>query len=615
MFTLDKKFEKLPQELLENLQGNILKFHGRKYGFYLFIKFTKFQQQEVKKWIRELADRKITSAYRQVQDGKRRAVEPGFDGGLFVTLGLSYKGYTYLELRSIPSDYAFMKGMKKRARLLGDKKPSTESAYSDTIHAVLFIADDNREALNKYKKKLEKQLRKRKIGRILAAEQASVGKKDGKARLVDGFGFVHGLSSPVFTKDALKKYESQQKEASKVKNPLKTFNPYAHPEQLLVNDELTTLPCTYGSYLVFRKYNLDSPGFRKATQKLGKKLNKEVCNASDNAHGAELAAAYVMGRFKDGTPVTLFNKPQGGKKAKDNTFSFEDDKVGAKCPFHAHIRKMNPRNNLPEQVPYFPKLPIVRRGMNQKQGGTKTGFLFASFQGSIINQFEKLQINWGNTSWEPAGRTGVDILIGEKTKKVSFGLTPEEYVKYDVDHIRYRKDFAFPRKYGQHGNLPFDKDPAHYLFEPFESYIDMVGGEYFFMPSIPGLLALVDVSPPPSSNRPMMQRLQYIITRLWTCEKDLKDFKEDFRACMIAWLDVHMESFTEIIITEKKLRIDEIVRIEDGYVKAYLDISGKPKHLSDEEIWELSLEDFQQYNSLDFVAALVLFNPYFLVGW
>ena len=50
----------------------------------------------------------------------------------------------------------------------------------------------------------------------------------------------------------------------------------------------------------------------------------------------------VMGRFRDGTPVVLQSTP-GQYDPVPNNFNFEKDSLGLRCPFQAHIRRMNPR--------------------------------------------------------------------------------------------------------------------------------------------------------------------------------------------------------------------------------------------------------------------------------
>src|SRR5207245_2469018 len=58
-----------------------------------------------------------------------------------------------------------------------------------------------------------------------------------------------------------------------------------------------------------------------------------------------LTGALVVGRFKDGSPVTL--RPWDGLGPVNNFEYLAHDRVGNRCPFHAHIRKANQRGGEP----------------------------------------------------------------------------------------------------------------------------------------------------------------------------------------------------------------------------------------------------------------------------
>ncbi|MGB3182208.1 MAG: hypothetical protein WBB45_12510 [Cyclobacteriaceae bacterium] len=604
------------EQLYKNLQGNILKFHGRTYAYHLFIQFNQWQQHDAKEWIRRLAEKHITTTHDQIEHSRERRRNPSFDAGLFTSFALSYAGYTYLQLRVIPSDVAFMEGMSARKHLLGDKDEDMYLAYADDLHAFLLIADDSLETVEERKAEIEKELTENGLGRVAVAELGSVQKNaKGDVEMVNGFGYRDGISSPIYLEQEKYEYAEVQKDVAGVEDPLAIYDPGTELEEILVNDMLTREPDTFGSYCVFRKYELSTASFDKQVADIGKKLNEHAGKAEDDAYGMELAAAYMVGRFKDGTPVVKQDIPRGTLGAMDNTFDFKDDAYGARCPFHGHIRKMNPRKNLPDNEPYYPKATVTRRGMNQETDGAVTGLLFSCYQGSIINQFEKLQVAWGNISWEPAGRAGVDPIIGNEMETDDYALAPELSAKPDVGLVPYRQNYSFPNKYGKHSNLPFDLDRENYFHNDFRSHVRMVGGEYFYFPSVPGLKALKEVEAAQNTNTPMLQRLQYVITKLWTSEKNLENFKKDYRTCMNDWLGLHMQTYFKVIISYDPVEPKDVFEIKDGYVITHFDLSGKPGHLSDDEIRALSLDEFMKHNKLSLVTASVLFNPYFLMGW
>jgi deferrochelatase/peroxidase EfeB len=73
----------------------------------------------------------------------------------------------------------------------------------------------------------------------------------------------------------------------------------------------------------------------------------------------ELAGALVMGRHEDGTPVTV-QAADGLNRPITNNFNYDDD-PGVRCPFHAHIRKANPRTEETREH------RIARRGITYGQ--------------------------------------------------------------------------------------------------------------------------------------------------------------------------------------------------------------------------------------------------------
>src|SRR5688572_5257211 len=117
-----KNLQGNPWKPLENLQGNILRGHGRDRSVHIFLRFKTGQEPAVKKWIKELAER-LTSAQRQLDETEqyRRYRVPG---RLFVNFFLSAKGYEYLypeqkgKLRF--DDEAFLRGMKAAQHRLND---------------------------------------------------------------------------------------------------------------------------------------------------------------------------------------------------------------------------------------------------------------------------------------------------------------------------------------------------------------------------------------------------------------------------------------------------------------------------------------------------------------
>jgi hypothetical protein len=79
------------QKMLQHLQGNILKGHGRDYSVHLFLKF-RSEPRVVRDWVRAFGDRYVTSARRQLKETDEFRTY-GIPGGLFGNFFLSAKGY------------------------------------------------------------------------------------------------------------------------------------------------------------------------------------------------------------------------------------------------------------------------------------------------------------------------------------------------------------------------------------------------------------------------------------------------------------------------------------------------------------------------------------------
>jgi len=198
---------------------------------------------------------------------------------------------------------------------------------------------------------------------------------------------------------------------------------------------------------------------------------------SANAPSKERLAALLVGRWTPGTPLvrspekdigikTPGINPQGIIPEAINYFSYTDsppplpgdtvpnppDPNGLSCPFGAHIRKVNPRDQttdlgLPERTP--PR-SILRRGITYAAKSDDKGLLFVSYQSSIQDQFEFLMREWIGNPEKPHTQAGIDPLLSQTRGRV-FHLP----VGNKVEEISIPQAFIVP-----------------------------TGGEYFLSPSI-----------------------------------------------------------------------------------------------------------------------------------
>src|SRR2546426_8209504 len=116
------------RKMLENLQANILKPHGRKESDHLLVRFAA-GPETVRAWIREFARREVTSARKQL-DETGNYHDHGTRGGLVAGFALSAAGYGALGL--LPEDFggsrqSVREGMKRRAVSVHPGKPQPPS--------------------------------------------------------------------------------------------------------------------------------------------------------------------------------------------------------------------------------------------------------------------------------------------------------------------------------------------------------------------------------------------------------------------------------------------------------------------------------------------------------
>jgi Dyp-type peroxidase family len=454
--------------LLKNLQANILWPHGRNFARHVFIRFTG-DPKAARAWIRSAAAR-VTTARAQLDQIIRHETDDSFDGGLVAGLFLSARGYEFLHLDTKRFEGVFRKGMKSQKgnvieTLKGssnkDPKPETwDAGFHGEIHALLTVADTHEDPVNAAVEEILKSLAG--AGEVLCVQEGTVLRRTNKAgdhEPVEHFGYFDGISNPLFTQRDLAKQRPENMQNA-------AWDPGAPLGLVLTADPHSGEVDAYGSYLVYRKLAQDFAVFNARVKALAASLKVDE----------ELAGAMVVGRFKDGTPVLSANVPSPGPEVL-NDFNYDRDKGGFACPFHAHIRKANPRGTTPATslagerkrrivrrgIPYGKPMPGVADGAETNADPSAArGLLFMCFQQDIDDQFEFLQRTWIDNAIFPKGilfqaDTGDDPLIGQ-----------------DADEAQ-----RWPKRWG-------DEHAGRKTIN-FESAVTLKGGEYFFAPSLPFL--------------------------------------------------------------------------------------------------------------------------------
>jgi len=473
--------------LLSALQGNILKGHGRDRTANIFLEFHPDQIKAARIWIAEFADTMVTSAKEQLAQNERFKRHK-VSGGLFAGLYISAAGYQFLqvapELQPDVADSSFGRGMR-HADLNDPEIDCWEPTFGKLqIHVMVLLAHDEKLALSKAVAELIAKVRPLTIETNLPPDHIDhflskkIGIEYGTAiRNANGdglehFGYVDGISQPLFFKD-----EVEQDCKERVPDTREqAWNPQAELGLVLAPDYANAQ--THGSFFVFRKLEQNVRAFKLAERILA----SELCLKGEDA---ELAGAMLVGRFEDGTPVTVTNHPGMIGSGNANNFNYANDQQGLKCPVHGHVRKTNPRGaGFPGTSANDDKLHMMaRRGIPYGQRDVSTefdcqpeqfpdgggvGLLFQSFQGSLENQFEFIQKNWVNNTDFPPVETGqqvagIDPLIGQ-------GPTGS------------KRTNAWPATWGSETTKVLS----------FPAMVTMKGGEYFFAPSLTMLRSLAD---------------------------------------------------------------------------------------------------------------------------
>jgi Dyp-type peroxidase family len=435
--------------LFENMQGNILKAHGRPHAALVMLRLSS-QPARNRDFLRSLIrDARITSTWQQLNDQRDfqlrksgraaevRSQQAAAGEAPFCSLALTDKGMDALGLTAEwrPHDSAFTNPMESPESRVGlsdataetvetNEDPWMDDVYPQRIDAILLVAHATLTGLARLI--TEAWERGRAFGaRVLAVENGFAWKPGG-ASFKEPFGFTDGISNPVFIPSS---------------NGADDHPPAMALEDVIVADQS---PLHAGSYLVYRKLEQDMVAFRDFERELDAKL----------AGRTQLNAAEVLvGRDRDGQPLANLRSP--GR----NDFDFAGDRaVPPRCPFHAHIRKSNPRLN--------DSILMVRRSMVYAEQGDpdsatlegRRGLLFLAYMSKIAEKFELLHTGWLMTakSQEPglgsqpwlAPLLGPDPLLGppgDYTLAHSSGLP--------VFTLKGRPRLVIPRG-GRYGFVP-----------------------------------------------------------------------------------------------------------------------------------------------------------------
>ena len=382
--------------------------------------------------------------------------------------------------------------MRQRAALLGDTGVNSPDHWDPLwrddrvhVHAWLGINGQSVAALDTRQAAIQSALDETGGATLLDCQEAAAVVIDGKPTTKEHFGFTDGFGNP----DYLGVERSTQPGQGKLMPDGKSWGPLATGELLLgYADEAGELPvapvphllAANGTFMVYRKLHENVGTFREFLSEWAKRYG-----AGDDFAKEKLAAKFI-GRWRDGTPIELSpDHPDPAivrDSARNVNFMFKDDLAGTRCPIGAHVRRVNPRDAFGFNGKLVHRRRISRRGLPYGPGAppedlpndpaeidaTDRGIVFMALNASLSRQFEFVQQQW-----------------------ISYG---------NDAHLGNEKDLLMGHHgEGEHFSIQGDTTAANppFFCSGLPNFVELRGGDYFFIPSITalGMLAMNLVDP------------------------------------------------------------------------------------------------------------------------
>ncbi|KAF8751732.1 hypothetical protein RHS01_08434 [Rhizoctonia solani] len=457
---------------LNNVQGDIIPgFPKKKEQFIFFVirDAVKFKSAIPTLKVTSTAD--VVEARKNIEDQKSR-----LGGGLvplaFLNIAFSKSGLKELDITEDLGDQPFALGQLRDAENLGDDgvteadgfHPSWEQAFKNRVDGVLVVAGES--WVSVAAKVAEAMAVLTTSVRVVYTLKGSV--RPGEQKGHEHFGWEDGISNPI---------------VEGIGEPLPGQR-VVPPGVILcgkAQDPVSNRPAwtTEGSFLAFRQLEQLVPEFHKF-----------LADNPIDLPGSRVSRAvnYLERDWSDVgrvvcAPIQLAPTHDDPKLAKDpqrnNDFVYPQapgDEGQTECPYAAHIRKTNPRNDLdfletnPDRpvnavqkssilragIPYGPEVTLSEK-LEQFTEFAR-GLAFVSLQSSLAKGFQFIQKSWANApNFPPAAQkeveAGFDPIIGQKN-----GQSRETLGTSAGSQLTLPRDFVISR-----------------------------GGEYFFSPSIKAL--------------------------------------------------------------------------------------------------------------------------------
>ncbi len=455
---------------LHDIQGDVVV--GLQKNFQRFIFFEIKAVPQFKAKLRNVLAERITTSETVLERNKELAALKGYNLHLMLPLvgfniAFTRTGIEKLQPGSDLKDASFHDGARARAKANNDPvdasgDPTTwlPEFAAHPIDGVMFVTAGTEEDVNEEANTVLALLG----GDIAVSYAETANVRPGAERGHEHFGFADGISQP----------------APDVANLGE-----AKPGQDLVDPGLfvfgygsTASPplgwMKNGSFMVFRRLRQLVPEFDAYLESQAAALGMDPV----------LLGGRLLGRWKSGAPMELTPLQDdialGADASHNNDFDYSDDQAQRRCPFGAHIRKTNPRRDIPRQfldirriiragIPYGSEVDAAEAAAAKSTADR--GLMFVCYQTSIANQFEFVQQSWANAPGFVFGKKHPD------GTPVTVGVDP--IIGQNADHSKERTlDEPVP-------NYPVGNARST-LHEPAD-FVVPTAAAYFFVPSIDAL--------------------------------------------------------------------------------------------------------------------------------
>jgi Dyp-type peroxidase family len=501
---------------LADIQGNILQDFVSGYPTARFVLLNITNAEKGRAFILSYRA-KVTTALRWSHSAAYAGKIQATKAKVAINLGVTYKGFAALGLPTrtlsrMPPE--FIDGMRNRAEILGglEEKESLQlwdSAWTDDVHVLIGLnalidpatglAGPELATETTYLQNLCAHFDMRIIaGHARSREpwqDATAILRKNRATYnpvpIEHFGFTDGISNPVFEgqfgdahADAIMaigngkildaKHGAPNDDESRW-GPLATGEfLLGHPDEAQETAE-SAAPIEVmrnGTFLVYRKLHENVGKFRSFLKTASQRY--ALVNKISQDDACEVLKAKMSGRWSDGVPVAVaptlaewraFNEKHAGR-TDDRPyvdFAYGDDPEGLKCPVTSHMRRANPRDGFTGKSSVLNnRRRILRRGIpygtTSENDDDEHGIIFLAMCASLSRQFEFIQQQWINYGLDANAGNDTCPLVGNRAGDAKFVLPVDP-----------------------------DSGEAPFIWSGIPKFVEMRGGEYFFLPSMTAL--------------------------------------------------------------------------------------------------------------------------------